>query len=120
MHDRATALATPPSAVELRGIPASGGVSSGPVRILRDSQDRRRIRPGEILVCTVFDRDMLALLGNARGVIAESGGVLTNPATVAREYGIPMVYVRGASSLLSDGQHVMVDGVRGLIRVTAG
>jgi pyruvate,water dikinase len=114
VHNRLAGVRQP--TIELQGLPLSGGVSSGPLRILRNAEDRLRIRHGEILLCTVIDREVVALFGIAGAIISEAGGVLANPAIVARECGVPMVSVRGASSLLFDRQHVTVDGVRGLIR----
>jgi pyruvate,water dikinase len=46
----------------------------------------------------------------------EMGGANSHGAVVAREYGIPAVVgVHGATSLLSTGQTVTVDGTNGVI-----
>jgi rifampicin phosphotransferase len=43
--------------------------------------------------------------------VTDSGGVLSHPAIIAREFRIPAVVATGnATSLLSDGQIVTVDG----------
>jgi rifampicin phosphotransferase len=46
--------------------------------------------------------------------VMEVGGMMTHGAVVAREYGIPAVVgVDGATSRLSTGQRVRVDGTHG-------
>jgi pyruvate,water dikinase len=51
-------------------------------------------------------------------VVAESGGVLSHCAIVAREYGIPCVVGTGiGTAVLKTGMLLMVDGSRGLVRI---
>ncbi len=108
----------PRGATGLRGMPASAGVIIGLVRIVRNEQDASRVRHGEIVVCNVVTAEILALFGVAGGVIAESGGTLSNPAIVARECRIPAVFaVKGATQRLLDGQHAIIDGTCGRITV---
>jgi pyruvate,water dikinase len=46
--------------------------------------------------------------------------MLSHAATVAREYGIPaVVAVRGATSLIRDGQTVTVDGAAGKVNLVS-
>ncbi len=50
--------------------------------------------------------------------MTDTGGVLSHSAIIAREYGIPAVVATGtATSTLTDGQMVTVDGTRGVIEV---
>jgi len=49
-------------------------------------------------------------------LVTEVGGVLSHPAIVARENGLPAVLsVEGATQKLNDGQRVRVDGDGGII-----
>jgi len=49
-------------------------------------------------------------------IIMETGGYLSHSSIVAREYGIPaVVNVPGVTTLLKDGQKVVVDGDGGKI-----
>ena len=101
----------------LAGQAVSTGVVEGMVRVVRDV-GRDELRPGEILVAEFTDPAWTPLFLHAAGVVLEVGGALTHGAVVAREYGIPAVVgVRGATSVLTSGQRVRVDGVRGVVQV---
>ncbi len=103
----------PPGA--LIGNPVSGGVVEGTVRVIHDPQTET-VAPGDILVAPFTDPGWTPLFINAGGLIMEVGGAMTHGSVVAREYGIPaIVGVRDATKLLQTGQHVRVDGNRGVI-----
>ena len=51
-------------------------------------------------------------------LVTDTGGILSHPAIIAREYHIPAVVATGnATSLLRDGQMVTVDGTAGVVAV---
>jgi len=51
-------------------------------------------------------------------LVTDSGGILSHPAIIAREYQIPAVMALGnATSLLKDGQMVTVDGTSGTVTI---
>jgi rifampicin phosphotransferase len=51
-------------------------------------------------------------------LVTDTGGLLSHPAIIAREYGVPAVVAAGnATALLRDGQAVTVDGTAGRIEV---
>ncbi|WP_420630307.1 phosphoenolpyruvate synthase [Candidatus Leptofilum sp.] len=105
----------PPGA--LLGNPVSSGMIEGVVRVIHDPQ-REMLSPGEILVAEFTDPGWTPLFINAAGLILEVGGALTHGAVVAREYGIPAVVgVREATTALQTGQHVRIDGNRGIIEL---
>jgi pyruvate,water dikinase len=53
-----------------------------------------------------------------RGPATDTGGVLSHPAIIAREYQVPAVVATGnAAALLHDGQLVTVDGSTGKIDI---
>jgi pyruvate,water dikinase len=100
------------------GVGASSGRASGPVRIIRDPAEFSAMRSGEVLVCPYTNPAWTPLFQRAAAVVADSGGIGSHAAIVAREYGIPAVMgTASGTTLLTDGQQITVDGNTG--RVTA-
>ncbi|MEZ5170050.1 MAG: NAD-dependent epimerase/dehydratase family protein [Acidimicrobiia bacterium] len=98
------------------GIPASPGTVRGRVRILTDVSDD--LDPGDVLVAHITDTGWTPLFAFAGAVVTDVGGVLSHPAVVAREFGVPCVVgTENATRVLHDGQTVEVDGDTGTIRV---
>lgn len=87
-------------------------------RVLDAGEDTAHFGPGDVLVCRTLRPEWRRVLDHAGAVVAECGGVLSNEATVARERGRPVLLaVRGATSLIRDGQRVLVDADRGIVQV---
>lgn len=100
----------------MRGIPASCGVATGPARIILVPKDLNAIRPGDIVVCHALTTATPTELGAAGGIIAETGGALSNSASIARELRIPVVAAfEGATTRIRDGQVVTIDGSTGVV-----
>ncbi|HVQ29775.1 MAG TPA: PEP/pyruvate-binding domain-containing protein, partial [Vicinamibacteria bacterium] len=100
----------------LTGIGVSGGAGRGPARILREGVPPR-VAPGDVLVAPVLDAALGPLLASCAGAVAEMGGVLSHGSVVARELGVPCVVdVRGATSVLREGELILVDGSAGEVR----
>jgi pyruvate,water dikinase len=60
------------------------------------------------------------LFNNVGALVTDTGGLLSHPAIIAREFAVPAVVATGnATSLLSDGQTITVDGGTGRIEVGA-
>jgi phosphohistidine swiveling domain-containing protein len=58
------------------------------------------------------------LLSRVGALVTDSGGILSNPVIVARECGVPSVVATGmGTSVLRDGQLVIVDGTSGTVEV---
>ncbi|MFN2537882.1 MAG: PEP-utilizing enzyme [Mycobacteriales bacterium] len=101
---------------QLAGLPGAGGIARGPVRILRDVDDD--FDDGDVLVVSMTDTAWTPLFLAAAGVITDSGGPLSHATIVAREIGIPsVVNTKTATTELSDGDVVEVDGDQGVVRV---
>ena len=50
------------------------------------------------------------------GLVTDSGGLLSHPAIIAREFGIPaVVATRNATELITDDQKITVDGDAGTV-----
>jgi rifampicin phosphotransferase len=58
------------------------------------------------------------LFSTASAVVADTGGILSHCAIVARETRIPCVVgTMTGTSLIKDGQTITVDGSRGIVRI---
>jgi pyruvate,water dikinase len=100
----------------LRGLPASRGLCTGPVRLVQTSRDWESVRPGDVVVCPSGALADSANFSRIGGLITDRGGVLSNPAIRARELNIPaVVATRYASRALIDGQIVTVNGTEGIV-----
>jgi pyruvate,water dikinase len=101
----------------LSGSPVSPGVVEGVVHVVFDPRGARLL-PGEILVCPGTDPSWTPLFLAAGGLVMEVGGLMTHGSVVAREYGIPAVVgVHEATTRLTTGQRVRVDGTAGRVAV---
>jgi rifampicin phosphotransferase len=102
----------------LHGKPASPGRYAGIVRVIHSEAEFDRLRAGDVLVCRVFLPVWTVLFPRVGAVVTDSGGILSNPAIVARECGVPIVVATGmGTTLLRDGQAVIVDGTSGTVEI---
>ncbi len=99
----------------LVGTPASAGTVAGPARVVLDPVGAH-LEPGEILIAPSTDPGWTPLFLTAGGLVMEMGGANSHGAVVAREYGIPAVVgVPDATTRISTGQQITVDGSTGVI-----
>lgn len=90
---------------------------TGTVRIVRTVREALdKVLPGDIMVTMSTDRDFVPAMEKASAVVTEAGGLTSHAAIVGLNLGIPVIVgVDGATSILTDGSTVTIDGVRGLI-----
>lgn len=102
----------------LRGQGASGGSALGPARVIRSPEEFHKVRAGDILICRSTSPTWTPLFNVVAALVSESGGVLSHPAVVAREYGLPaVVAVHRCTELLEDGDLLRVDGTEGQVNL---
>ena len=102
----------------LDGIAASPGRYTAPVRVIMDESRFDRLRPGDVLVCPITSPVWSVLFPSVGALVTDTGGVLSHPAIIAREYRMPAVVATGnATALLHGDQTVTVDGTAGRIEV---
>jgi rifampicin phosphotransferase len=105
----------PEGADVLKGVALSAGYAEGPALVLTDpSQEPGTTPDGFILVCPSTDPSWVPLFTRARGLVMETGGILSHGAIVAREFGLPAV--AGLPDIvrrLRTGQQIRVDGTHG-------
>jgi rifampicin phosphotransferase len=101
----------------LVGTAASAGTVTAPARVVLDPVGAH-LEPGEILVAPSTDPGWTPLFLTAGGLVMEMGGPNSHGAVVAREYGIPAVVgVADATTRITTGDEVTVDGAAGVVRV---
>jgi pyruvate,water dikinase len=100
----------------VRGLAAAPGSATGRVRILMSPEHWRKVEPGDVLVAPMTNPEWAPAVRRAAAVVTDGGGLTCHGAIVARELGVPcVVATRVATSRLSDGQLVTVDGHRGVV-----
>jgi len=104
---------------EIRGIAASQGHYRGPVRVIMSEDEFGKLEAGDVLVCPITSPVWSVLFPSIGALVTDSGGILSHPAIIAREYRVPAVVATGnATQLLRDGQVITVDGTAGLVEAT--
>jgi pyruvate,water dikinase len=102
----------------LQGVPLSAGVAEAPALVLDQPLTANLPAEPYILVCPSTDPAWVPLFVKARGLVMETGGVLSHGAIVAREFGLPAVAgLPGVQKRLKTGQRLRVDGGRGTVTV---
>jgi pyruvate,water dikinase len=102
----------------ITGHPASRGTVTAPAKVVRNLGEADKLEPGDVLVCEMTMPPWTPLFSVVSAVVADSGGVLSHCAIVAREYRIPCVVgtVNGTRRI-KDGQVLSVDGGTGVVRI---
>lgn len=102
----------------INGIAASPGTVRGTAKVVRSLSEASKLQKGDIMVCEMTLPPWTPLFATVSAVVADTGGVLSHCAIVAREYRIPCVVgTMMGTSLIQDGQTVTVDGTRGIVRI---
>ena len=100
----------------LQGDPASPGVVTGKIRLLKSAQEINKLADGEILVTDMTTPDFVPAMKMAAAIITNQGGQTSHAAIVSRELGIPcIVGTETATTDLKNGQIMTVDGKSGSI-----
>ncbi|AEI64400.1 PEP/pyruvate-binding domain-containing protein [Corallococcus macrosporus] len=101
----------------VRGLGASPGVASGPVRVLGAPSEGRQLQPGEVLVAEMTSPDWVPTMRRASAIVTDRGGMTCHAAIVSRELRKPCVVgTRTATRALRNGEAVTVDGSTGEVR----
>ncbi len=102
---------------ELAGMGVAAGCAEGCARLIRRPDQGGALNPGDVLVAPSTDPAWTPLFLNAAAIVMETGGQLSHGAIVAREYGIPaVVNIPGLFHTIDDGERVVVDGDRGVVK----
>ncbi|MFJ7753522.1 PEP/pyruvate-binding domain-containing protein [Peribacillus muralis] len=102
----------------IKGISASAGVCEGKVKVISGMHEASTFKKGDILVCKSTTPVWTSFFQDAIAIIADTGGMLSHSAIIAREYRIPAVLgTKIGTERLKDGDHVIVDGNTGTVTI---
>ena len=109
---------TQKSGDNIKGIAASSGKYTGTVRVILNEGEFSKLQPGDVMVCPTTSPVWSILFPSVGALVTDSGGILSHPAIIAREYRVPAVVATGnATQILRDGETVTVDGGTGIVKV---
>ncbi|MFZ5845302.1 MAG: phosphoenolpyruvate synthase [Patescibacteria group bacterium] len=115
-QDLGQARVYPERALLVKGDPASPGMASGPIKILKSARELHKIQAGDVLVAAQTNPDFVPAMRRASAIITERGGRTSHASIVSRELGIPAVVgVTHALTKLKDNLVVTVNGTTGEI-----
>ena len=102
----------------VKGTGASRGTVTGTARVIRSLAETDRVEEGDILVCDMTTPAWTPLFAGLSGIVADSGGMLSHCAVLAREYGLPCVTgTIVGTRVIPDGAQITIDGGQGIVRI---
>ena len=99
-----------------KGDPASPGIASGKVAIVKAARFIYKVNTGDILVAEQTNPDFVPAMKKASAIVTQKGGRTSHAAIVSRELGLPAVV--GAENILrkvKEDMEITVDGSKGII-----
>ncbi len=100
----------------VKGLSASPGIASGPVRFVPTPDKIDIMQKGEVLVTDMTTPDFVPAMKRAAAIVTNAGGATCHAAIVSRELGVPcIVGSKNATSVLKDGMIITVDAIRGIV-----
>jgi pyruvate,water dikinase len=114
--DRAAALAEAPVLMRGCGAVAQRGIAAGRVHQVQEEDDPGSFPMGAIAVTRHTSPRLAAIIRKAAAIVSDIGSSTGHMATVAREFGVPMIVnTANATTLLAEGAEVTVDAEEGVI-----
>lgn len=102
----------------MQGVGLSAGVAEGVAWVLNEVEGANAPASPYVLVCPSTDPAWVPLFSQARGLVMETGGVLSHGAIVAREFGLPAVAgIADVHRLVKTGQVLQIDGTTGKVMI---
>ncbi|WMT54046.1 phosphoenolpyruvate synthase [Ferroplasma acidiphilum] len=106
--------------VILKGLPASPGKVAGVAKVLLSVDEMDKFKEGDILVTKMTAPDWVPIMGKAKAIVTDEGGLTCHAAIISRELGVPCIvgtssYGKKATEVLKDGETITIDAKNGLI-----
>ena len=103
-----------------RGLALLRASYEGVARVVESAEQFDQVKKGEVLVCKMTSPAWVVLFTKIGGLVTDSGGALSHPAVVSREFGIPAVVgTRTGTQAIKTGQRVGSTAHRGLLKSLA-
>ncbi len=102
--------------VLVKGLTASPGIATGPVKIITKLSEAGKVNKGDILVTEMTSPDFVPVMEKSAAIVTDKGGSTCHAAIVSRELGIPcIVGTTNATQVLKEGEIVTVDADKGVV-----
>jgi len=100
----------------IKGLGIGKKVISKPVKIILNEKDaKEKFKPGDIIVTTELDSELVPFAEKSSGIIVEEAGYTSAGAIVAINLKIPaLVGAKNATTVLKDGMRITLDAKKGL------
>ncbi len=100
----------------LQGEPASFGIGTGKVVLIKSAKETDKVQAGDVLVTEMTSPDFVPAMKRASAIVTDKGGQTSHAAIVSRELGVPAVVgTKTATSTLKKNQVISVNGSSGVI-----
>lgn len=107
-----------PNTKVFKGIPVSRGLAFGKARVVKNIEDAKQLKKGEIMVSVFTDIGWSPYYCLINGLVTEVGSALSHGAVVAREYSLPLIAnIPFATKHIKTGDFLSVDGNTGELRI---
>jgi pyruvate,water dikinase len=111
----------PPEPGVLKGVAGSPGIVRGTAKVVKSLSQATKLNDGDIMVCEMTLPPWVPLFSVVAGVVADTGGVLSHCAIVAREFELPAVVGTQVGTIeIPDGATVEVNGTKGTVTILDG
>ncbi|UCE66478.1 MAG: hypothetical protein JSU85_00255 [Candidatus Zixiibacteriota bacterium] len=91
------------------------GAGGGPVYRISSVNDLQDVPSSVILITPHSFPGIVTVMGKIKGLIAETGGMASHMATIAREYGIPAIGNLKETGMLNNGDMVTLDSTTAVV-----
>jgi pyruvate, water dikinase len=99
-----------------RGTPASVGIAAGKIYRISDETDMEQVPQNAVLLTRGIPPYLVGIIKKIVAVIAEKGSKASHFASIAREFGLPVIVGLGdMKDVLDQGQIVTVDAYEGAV-----
>jgi len=102
---------------QIKGTSVNKGVVKGRVKVITQITKLNKLLPKKIIVTQMTKPEIAPFIKNALAIVTDEGGLLCHAATLAREMNIvAIIGTKVATQVLKDGDLVIVDGNKGIVR----
>jgi phosphohistidine swiveling domain-containing protein len=113
-------LEQPEAEDQIGGLAASPGVYQGTAKVVLSVDEFDQVNKGDILVCQMTNPAWVTLFTKISGLVTDAGGLVSHPAVLAREFGIPAVIGTSvATQKIKTGDRLRVNGSTGIVEILA-